>query len=207
MNQQGATEDMSGVRVTFLRHAQATHNVDAAYHSPSNRDAQLTAEGVRQAWGVREAGRLGRSGDFDMIYCSPLRRCYQTLLGVLAGVELRPVFLEDRLMEPQGEAICNRRAEWDDLQRSAPSAWCLTGIGLTNPFDVLTEGGSVGDEGHIGFEHRVRAFTEDVLRRIPTGSHVLVVTHHDWIRTWFRLFGQGRGSVSLGNCEWVSVVL
>lgn len=199
---------MRRVRVTFLRHGQATHNVDAAYHSPTNRDAPLTVEGVRQAWGVREGGRLGRSGDFDVIYCSPLRRCCQTLLGVMAGVDLRPVILDDRLMEPQGDAICNRRAEVDDLRRAAPAAWRLSGVGLTNPFDILAEGGSVGDEGHRGFEQRVRSFTEEVLRRVPSGSSVLVVSHHDWIRTWFRLFGpSGRGSVSLGNCEWVSAVL
>jgi len=204
---------MAGVRVTFLRHGQATHNVGAltagvaAYRDPAHLDAALTPEGVRQTFMVRSGGRLGT--EFDRVYCSPLRRCYQTLLGVLPRVEYwsGDVTLDDRLMEPQGEAICNRRAEREDVLRQVPTGWSLEGVGRTNPYDQWMEGGTVHDEGHAGFERRVREFTEQVLGRLPEGTRVLVVAHHDWIRTWFRLYEPERGGVSLGNCDWVTVSL
>jgi broad specificity phosphatase PhoE len=198
---------MSGVRIVFLRHGQASHNVTAAYHDIAHRDAALTAEGVRQAWAVRESGGLGHHETFTEVFCSPLQRCRQTLLGVMPGVDRFPVRLDDRLMEPQGSAICNRRAELEDLRRAVPPPWNLEGVPRVNPYDVLEEGGTVWDDGHAGFERRVRDFTESVLRRQPAGSRVLVVSHHDWIRTWFRLYEAGRGGVSLGNCEWIATTL
>ena len=195
---------MAATRVVFLRHAQGTHNVTQAYLDPAHKDAALTAEGVRQAWILRESGRLR---DFDLVYCSPLRRCRQTLIGAVPSVERFPVRMEDRLMEPQGVAICNRRAELADLRAQVSSMWCLDGVGSVNPYDVLAEGGTVGSGGHSGFERRVREFTEEVLRRQPAGSRVLVVAHHDWIRAWFRLYAPERGTVSLGNCETVTATL
>jgi broad specificity phosphatase PhoE len=110
-------------------------------------------------------------------------------------------------MEPQGEAICNRRAEREEVLRSLPVGWSLKGVGQANPYDLWMEGGTVHDEGHAGFELRVREFTEEVLRRLPDGSRVLVVAHHDWIRTWFRIFESERGGVSLGNCDWITTVV
>jgi broad specificity phosphatase PhoE len=204
---------MSVARVVFLRHAQGTHNAAAAvigsraYFDAAYRDATLTAEGVRQAWTVREAGRLGRAEDYDLIFCSPLLRCRQTLLETVPGAERFPVLLDDRLMEPQGTAICNRRAEREDLRGSVPAVWRLDGMNTVNPYDVLEEGGTVGEDGHGGFERRVRSFTGDRIALIPEGARVLVVAHHDWIRAWFRLFEPGRGVVSLGNCEWVTAEL
>ena len=201
---------MSGVRIVFLRHGQATHNAaaatagDAAYRDAAHRNAALTGEGVRQAWSVRESGGLGR---FTAVFCSPLLRCCQTLTGVIPGAERFPVRLDDRLMEPQGSAICNRRAELEEFRGVVSPLWNLEGVGCVNPYDVLAEGGTVRDDGHAGFERRLQEFTEAVLRRQAEGSRVLVVTHHDWIRTWFRLYEPERGGVSLGNCEWASAVV
>jgi broad specificity phosphatase PhoE len=113
------------------------------------------------------------------------------------------VFLDDRLMEPQGSGIVNRRAEWPVLSASVPAQWDTTHVGAVNPFDVWVEGGSVGEEGHDGFDRRVRTWTEEVHRRWPTGR-ILVVTHHDWIASWFRQFGVAeRRRVSLRNAEWI----
>lgn len=201
---------MSSVRVVFLRHAQGTHNAAAAvvgaraYFDTAHRDAALTTEGVRQAWSVREAGGLGRCEDYTEVFCSPLRRCCQTLMGVMPVVERRMVRLDDRLMEPQGSAICNRRAELEELRAVAPTIWNLEEVARVNPYDRLSEGGTVGEDGHTGFERRVQEFTEGVLRRQAAGGRVLVVAHHDWIRAWFRLYEPSRGGVSLGNCEWVT---
>jgi broad specificity phosphatase PhoE len=192
---------MAAARIVFLRHAQGTHNATHAYLDPAHKDAALTTEGVRQAWRVRESGRLG---DFDAIFCSPLRRCRQTLSGVMPTAERFPVRLDDRLMEPQGVAICNRRTELADLRSQVSPVWCLDGVMAVNPYDLLSENGEIGEEGYAGFERRVREFTEEVLHRQAAGSRVLVVAHHHWIRAWFHLYASERGAVNLGNCDWAA---
>jgi broad specificity phosphatase PhoE len=181
----------------FVRHGQATHNLTKAYWDPREQDATLTPEGVRQAWALRRE-RLGEN--CQAIWCSPLQRCRQTLTLLLGdAARMARVHLDDRLMEPQGGAIVNRRLEWDALRAQVPATWELDGVGVVNPFDVWVEGGSVGEEGHSGFDRRVRAWTEEMCRRWPDGR-ILVVSHHDWIASWFRQFGEtGKRRISLEN--------
>ncbi len=220
----------------FVRHGQATHNVTRAYWDPSERDAALTSEGVRQAWDLR-VDRLGERA--DVICCSPLQRCRFTLalllgdsrasatqrtmsnnlparqpesvtivtgladnlvapLNIVHSEKLAQVLLDDRLMEPQGSAIINRRAEWQDLKATVPPGWDLERVGLTNPYDQWVEGGTVGEDGHGHFDARVRDWTEEMCRRYP-GRRLLVVTHHDWIASWFRQFGGRLVSVANGQ--------
>lgn len=183
----------------LLRHGRATHNIGPeVYCDPAHADAALTHEGIQQAYDMRD----GRPwSGCDAVYCSPLRRCRQTLRFGVPGADLLPVVLDDRLMEPQGVAICNRRAERREMD--TPARWLLTGVAAANPWDVASEGISIGDssDGDAAFEARVRRFTEELLARHP-GGRVLVVSHHDWICTWCRQWC-GENDVSLGNCEWV----
>jgi len=187
----------------FVRHGQATHNTGtapAAYLDPANTDATLTGIGVQQAYNLRAAG-LGR--DVDAVFCSPLRRCWQTLRLGVPGADRRPVELDDRLMEPQGSAICNRRMEKRELCCHVPESWILDGVGVVNPWDDANEGISV-EEAHAGFDARVRRFTEAVMARFA-GQRVLVFTHHDWIQTWMRIYSPESERQSIGNGECVSV--
>jgi broad specificity phosphatase PhoE len=185
----------------FVRHGQATHNLTKAYWDPRERDAPLTDEGVRQAWDLRVDHLADRC---DAIFCSPLQRCRYTLTLLLGDMSrIARVSLDDRLMEPQGSAIVNRRMEYTDLKSCVPTTWDLERVGSVNPFDVWVEGGSVGEEGNIGFDRRVRTWTEEMCRRWPNGR-ILVVSHHDWIASWFRQFGEGgKRKVSIGNGSWV----
>jgi len=189
----------------FVRHGQATHNTGtapAAYIDPANADAALTGVGVQQAYDLRAAG-LGRGA--DAIFCSPLRRCWQTLRLGIPGADRRPVELDDRLMEPQGSAVCNRRTEKRGLCRQVPECWILEAVGVVNPWDGAVEGISVRAAGECaGFDARVRAFTESVLERFA-GQRVLVVTHHDWIQVWMQIYSPESERQSIGNGEWVSV--
>jgi broad specificity phosphatase PhoE len=185
----------------FVRHGQATHNLTKAYWDPRERDAALTAEGVRQASDLRPERLWDRC---DAIWCSPLQRCRDTLILLLGDMSrIARISLDDRLMEPQGSAIVNRRMEYTDLKSHVPATWGLERVDSVNPFDIWVEGGSVGNEGHSGFDRRVRTWTEEMCRRWPNGR-ILVVTHHDWIASWFRQFGEsGKRNVSLKNCDWV----
>jgi len=185
------------VEFIFIRHAQATHNVaaethgTAAYMDPTYRDAALTDEGHLQTARVRRAQGadfMGPSGALApaVIYCSPLRRCRQTLLGVIPAAADWPVRLDDRLMEPQSH-VCNHRPERDELARELPAAWDLERVGEVNPKDA--------PESVVA---RIRAFTAEMLAR-HAGQRVLVVSHFTWIRNWFRIFK--RETVEPPNCS------
>lgn len=188
---------MANVEFVFIRHAQATHNVaaeergESAYYDPIFRDAELTDEGHLQVSRVRRE----RGGDFVgpsgrltpvVIYCSPLRRCRQTLLGVLPIAAEIGVRVDDRLMEPQSH-VCNHRIERADLVRVCPPAWSLDGVAEANP----------KDGGGDSIVKRIREWTAEVLSTHP-GQRVLVVSHFTWIQNWFRIFK--REVVAPENC-------
>ena len=184
--------EMAGtVECVFIRHAQATHNVAAethgpiVYSDPVFRDALLTDEGHLQTTRVRRE----HGSEFltpIVTYCSPLRRCQQTLLGVIPDSAAWPVRLDDRLMEPQSH-VCNHRAERTEVVRECPSAWNIDGVAEVNPKDA--------PESIVA---RIRAFTADVLARHP-GQRVLVVSHFTWIQNWFRIFK--KELVEPANCS------
>lgn len=183
----------------FIRHGEATHNTDAiargdtAYFDPIHKDAELTENGKTQ---VRAAARnLPNDRPFAAVYCSPLRRCRQTLLGAAPGCG--PVTLDDRLMEPQGAHPCNRRIEREALANAVSAEWSLGGVAEKNPYDAPYE-------SRTAFAARVRDVAAAIAARHATDDRVLVVTHHDWVQTWFR---EHLGiSVSLRNAEVVRAV-
>jgi broad specificity phosphatase PhoE len=171
--------------IYFLRHGEATHNVaatqkgDAAYNDPAYTDAQLTDTGFEQSHNVAL-----ESHQLSAIYCSPLRRCRDTLLTAIDGVRYRHVFLDDRLMEPQGH-ICNRRLERDNIVREiGDMPWRLQGVAVENPYR--------GSEAYDNFCRRIIAFTDQVIAFSKEANHnaILIVSHHEWIRTWFTLYKQ-----------------
>jgi len=186
--------------ITFIRHGLAQHNVDAltrgecAYYDPINTDAALTEEGWEQAKGLTLS-----PSQFDVIYCSPSLRCRQTLVGALP--DHGRVLLDDWLMEPQGDAFCNKRVDYAELVASLPpdGLWSVTAVERENPFSLLDESYASGEVGHAEFVSRVRSFHDAVLATYGENDRILVVSHHDWIRTWFReITGQ---NISPRNCE------
>ena len=191
------------MNITFLRHAEARHNADAAvrgdaaYFDPVNADADLTDNGWRQALDSRSDVPQDHA-----IYCSPLRRCRGTLLGIVSDAGTRSVILDDRLMEPQGQAICNRRSERRAILGEIPPAW-ICNIAEHNPYDCSSEEYDVDEVFMPKFCNRVRAFTEELRR--SNHEHVIVVSHHDWIRVWFWLYKRER--VSVANCCFVTATL
>jgi broad specificity phosphatase PhoE len=181
---------------TLLRHAQGFHNVAAAtqgpiaYNDPVNQDAAITGEGIKQATLLQPT--LGQRS-YDVIICSPLLRCRQTLMHAIPTTCTEiPVLLDDWTMEPQGNHICNRRASREDLIQQVPGHWDARGVSLQNPFDI--------PETMEKFCDRVYVSTIDMLARYPN-KRILVVAHYEWIRAWSQLFLQE--DYQLDNCEFV----
>lgn len=189
-----------------MRHGQATHNIDAqargetALCDPIHTDSELTEEGWCQ---VREAGKTAvpQLDTLTAIYCSPSRRCRQTFAGATCqdfADRANFVYLDDRLMEPQGSHPCNRRIDLQDLRKCVPASWDLTGVAETNPYEIR-------NEVHEDLRGRSREWMEVVLsRHEDDNQRIFVVAHHDWIRAWFR---EHLGlAVSLRNAEVVRAV-
>jgi len=182
---------------TLLRHAQGTHNVNhfnkqSQYNDPIYIDAELTQEGMNQA----VAARNTLSKEFDAIYCSPLRRCRSTLLGVLPDSQNRIVIVDDRLIEqPCGVNICNKRFERNSVVESCPPLWNVDNVSATNPFLIKSP-----DED----KKKIYNFTKEVRAKYPNG-HVLIVAHCEWINRWSQMFQMRHAN--LENCEHMTVSL
>jgi broad specificity phosphatase PhoE len=187
------------MKLLFLRHAQGTHNSDAvrrgsiAYFDPIHTDASLDDVGLQQTVAQQQEYVC------DYIYCSPLKRCRDTLLRVMPVSSDRLVRLDDRLMETQGRAFCNRRSAKSAILESVPAMWDTTQIAEQNPHDLLVEHQSHSPAEMPKFQMRIKEFTEELLANHDDSDTILLVGHHDWIRTWFWLY---KGAdVSPENCE------
>jgi broad specificity phosphatase PhoE len=171
--------------VTFLRHGESTGNAafmargSLAYEDASLKDCGLTENGVAQARAVRLDGR-----GFDRIYCSPARRCVETLLAAIPGAADLPVIVDWRLLEGRGWAIFN---EVRDVSEVAwPAAWNIEAAG-----DERADLESVDDVTARG-----RSWWFDTYE---SSSRALVVTHGLWMSLWFaEICGQ---DVRFANCE------
>jgi len=173
------------ITLTFVRHAQGTHNVDHENH-PRNFDAELTAVGRQQT----KNNMI--HGDFATIYCSPLRRCRATLLGIYPASQELPVILDDRLMEqPTGLNICDKRLEKSDMV--FPSAWNSYFVSEKTPW-------TINDNADLD---NIETFTNELLRHHKDGDKILIVSHGNWIYRWFKNY-VGK-EVLLNNCQIVSV--
>ena len=187
------------MQLIFIRHAQAAHNADAlirgdiAYHDPIHKDSSITDLGKQQ---IVKGEPYTDSP--DVIYCSPMLRCRQTLLAMYPTASTATVHLDDRLMETQGIAMCNRRSSLPDIVNVIPQSWATAGINTENPFDHVRECYSVDESVMSEFADRIRAFMT-YLEAKHRDETILIMTPHDWIRTWFYIYKNVR--ISPKNCE------
>lgn len=173
------------ITLVFVRHAQGTHNIDHENH-PKNFDAELTSLGRQQT------NNNMVSDNFDAVYCSPLRRCRATLLGIYPSSENLPVILDDRLMEqPCGLNICDKRLEKSDMV--FPGAWNSSNVSEITPW-------TIDENADID---KIKTFTTELLNKHKTGGKILIVSHGNWIYKWFKMYTNKE--VRLNNCQSVSI--
>jgi broad specificity phosphatase PhoE len=179
----------------FMRHAQATHNIDyyqkdtGRYTDPIYLDAELTDEGLKQATAMQDTFK---DKIFDAIYCSPMRRCRATLLSSMPSAEERCVHVVDALIEqPAGHNMCDKRLERDFVVASSPSLWNCDDVADVNPF--IKRSGAEEKKAIIDFIDSIRGH----------GGTILLVTHYTWIYNMTKLV-LGR-HVSLDNCGLIEI--
>jgi broad specificity phosphatase PhoE len=180
----------------FVRHAEGYHNVDEkirgnlSYYDPINIDAELTEFGINQA-------KTNKLGDeyFDQVFCSPMRRCKQTLLNIYPQSQTETVILDDRLIEqPQGDHLSDKRLDKNDYNSYTPMMWNTRLVSEVNPYKL--------DKNRD--DNSIINFTNFILNRY-SNCKVLIVTHGRWLNRWFNKYkNQNRW---FNNCECIRVIL
>lgn len=195
------------MKIFLIRHGLAGHNVgfnqvgESAYFDTKYFDAELVPEGETQA---QNAGLKLLDIKFDSIYCSPSKRCIQTLDNLLSTSKViidsafkapknEFIILDDRLMEPQGVHIPNKRHEKVQVEKYVTNfnkKFDLSNVALNYDFNK---------ESTVQVNNKIISFINDLKTKHNKDVNILVVTHHDWLKHFFSLFF-GK-VVSFDNCE------
>lgn len=162
--------------VIFVRHAESLGNAAVKEHGDTAlNDASLCDCGLSPA-GHAQAAALspectGRT--FAAIYCSPARRCRETLLEIYPAAATQTVRVDCRLAEGRGWA------EFNELTPLNPMEWPAT-WDLTHAAECRERLESIGE-----VSRRMRGWWIDMSDTVTDGD-ILVVTHKWPIQLWAR---------------------
>jgi len=180
----------------LLRHAQAFNNIEPLSYMGIDgelKNPTLTDVGVLQANAIRL--KL-KDFPFDSIYCSPLRRCQDTLKIVHPRSVYFSVKIDDRLIEqPYGQHISNLRPSKSDICQNVSRYWDCSNVAELNPFCIK--------ETTVEYQI-IRDFITDILQKHPS-ENVLIVTHGLWISRFIEIYSGEKRYVA--NCECVELIL
>lgn len=156
---------MKFMNITIVRHVESEYNRDGIWAGRA--DCALTENGIKAAQ------ELGKTLDtnFDVIYCSPLKRTKQTLFAIVPDAE--PVY-DDRIIEIS-------IGDWENTSKNLYS---------DHDRELFRKGLLVppGAETHKEVDKRVCDFLSDVFKKYKEDERVLVVTHAGVIRSIKRSF-------------------
>lgn len=178
--------------IILQRHGQGVHNVVLKQmregklsqypkwlSEKPDKDVGLSDEGIKQsaAAGTRliELQKELAIESFGRIYCSPYKRCRQTLGHTLisAGITDQDIYLDQRLRERNwGEFMLGNTDDWVHIHRTNRK-------NIDPYFWQPPNGESIAEVA----EGRIRNFL-DTLHRDNTSSSILVCAHGDWINAF-----------------------
>lgn len=182
------------MKLYLVRHGFAYHNLAAekygqkAYFMEQFEDAPLTDIGIKQANNLKN---ILNPITFKDIYCSPLQRCIQTCDNCIDSNSY--ILLDDRLMEPQGEHLCNKRKQIPCLKKLL--------LDMSNKYKLF----NVSEAYHFDKENesliisRINDFTKMIKDKYKKDDNILIITHHDWLYKFLKL--TTGFSHSFKNCE------
>lgn len=158
---------MNGMKLYLVRHGETDWNLEN--RAQGQVDNPLNATGIRQAEKLRE--KLA-AYDFDICYCSPLKRAIQTAELAL-GNRIKIIF-DDNLKE----------RNFGDLEGSDPRTW------KTDVYDRRIN----SNEGNIEPINSLLARSKKVLERIKSENNpdasIVIIGHGILLKTmYFNLVG------------------
>ena len=151
------------MKLILVRHGETEENLN---HLIQGKDeGRLTQKGIDQA---KKTGKeLKEKYKIDMIFCSPLKRCVDTLENILSEDPIEgPIFMSKLIEERDfGEytGMESVLVDWDELDKN----------------NKINE--EMGVESLIDLEKRVNLFLED-LKLEDNGSTILVLSHNGPIK-------------------------
>jgi len=154
----------SGCEVVLLRHAHSTANLKGILAGRDNR-VGLSPRGKIEAGEVAD---LLKSGNFDAIYSSPLRRCKETIAPLLALKKQKVEFLDDLLEMEYGR--------WSGKSLSLLAKEELWKAIQSRPSTVRFPGGE-------SFSEMSLRANQAVMAKAMGKSRILIVSHGDVIKS------------------------
>jgi broad specificity phosphatase PhoE len=185
------------MKLYLVRHGFAYHNLaankwgDKAYFMKEYEDALLTERGIAQATDLKEKFN---NIEFKDIYCSSSSRCIQTCnFSIDTNLVIK---LDDRLMEPQGIHICNKRKTKTEINN-----FLLT---LKNKFEFFNLKDDYDDrfnnpETKDEITSRVKNFIDYLKNKYENDDKILIISHYDWLFNFFCMFYNK--PYGFNNCE------
>jgi len=154
----------SGCEVVLLRHAHSTANLKGILAGRDNR-VGLSPRGKIEAGEVAD---LLKSGNFDAIYSSPLRRCKETIAPLLALKKQKVEFLDGLLEMEYGR--------WSGKSLSLLAKEELWKAIQSRPSTVRFPGGE-------SFSEMSLRANQAVMAKAMGNSRILIVSHGDVIKS------------------------
>jgi probable phosphoglycerate mutase len=169
------------MKLILARHGETIANAKQILIGKS--DSKLTQKGIQQA---KELGKhLKEHHKVNMVFCSPLNRCVETLNHVLAEYPIEGEIFMSKLLEERdfGEytGLEHYLVNWEEINR----------------IDKMNE--EMGVESILELEKRINLFLED-LKLENSDSTVLVVSHAGPIKMMInKLTGKSYDEIEVDN--------
>ena len=171
------------MKLILARHGESEANV--SYLLQGQTDGKLTKKGIEQAKKVGE--ELKKKNKIDMIFCSPLGRCVETLEKILTEYHFDgPIFMS-KLIEERDYG------EYDGVEAALVNSDDLNQNNKVNK--------EMGIEPLVEFVKRVHLFLED-LKLEEENSTILVVSHEGPIKMMTaEITGKTFDEINVKNAE------
>ena len=169
--------------VTFMRHAETVYNANKIF--AGRIDCELSEKGIQDTLKMPSF----QKSDFDVYYCSPLKRSMDTLKLVVKGV--KQIKIDDRIIEISV-------GDWEGKKKNSISEELLRDYRngtYTPPNAETTE----------EVDCRVINFVTDLFEKYDKNTKILVVTHNGVMRSIKRNFVQNYENIMSSNLDCITL--
>ena len=169
--------------ITFIRHAETTYNANKIF--AGRIDCELSKKGIEDA--IKNFNY--KKDDFDVYYCSPLKRSIDTLNLIVKGID--KINIDDRIIEIS-------IGDWEGKKKDNFPKELINNYrnGLYTP---------PNSETTKEVDTRVANFVSELFNLFDDNTRVLVVTHNGIMRSIKRNFVPNYENIMSSNLE--SIIL
>ena len=169
--------------VTFMRHAETVYNANKIF--AGRIDCELSEKGIQDTLKVHSF----QKNDFDVYYCSPLKRSLDTLKLIVKGVE--QIKIDDRIIEISV-------GDWEGKKKNSIPEELVRNYrnGTYTPPNAETV---------QEVDRRVTDFVTDLFEKYDKNTKILIVTHNGVMRSIKRNFVQNYENIMSSNLDCITL--